>query len=320
MLLSQLIPSNVVESPLAPINNYKSIDTTFSAVISDVESTTTTVYRPIILWHGLGDNYNSTGIHNVYDIVDRLYPGIFLHSIYINEDPNKDEQNSFFGDANNQVDQVCRQLSGIPQLSQADSVDAIGFSQGGVLLRGLVERCPQIKIHNLVTFGSPHMGVMEMPLCKNDRDWLCKRRNELLKRQVWYENVQKTILPAQYFRDPYNIDKYLEHSHYLADINNERNEKNASYIENLASLNKLILVTFTKDTTVVPKESAMFCDTDPILEQTIPFDKTELYVNDYIGLKKLHGKNAVEFLTIEDGHMSISEEFIVDVASKYFGV
>ena len=98
-------------------------------------------------------------------------------------------------------------------------------------MRGLIERCP-LEVNNLITFGSPHLGVLELPLCKDRFDWLCKRRNALLKKQVWHDSVQKRVIPAQYFRDPANIDQYLEHSNYLADINNERDEKNAPYKEN----------------------------------------------------------------------------------------
>ncbi|KAI5958245.1 hypothetical protein KGF57_002600 [Candida theae] len=276
-------------------------------------------YRPVILWHGLGDNYNASGIHEVNESISGLYPGIFFHSIYIDEDPSTDQQKSLFGDANKQVDQVCDQLRGIKELATAEGIDAIGFSQGGVLLRGLIERCSHLSFHNLITFGSPHMGVMEMPLCKDPRDWICKRRNELLKRQVWNDNVQKRVLPAQYFRDPFEYEKYLKHSLYLADVNNERKDKNATYVENLTKLNKLVLVTFTEDTTVVPKESAMFCDIDTTWRQTIPFDKTDLYIHDYIGIRYLHEMGRIDFRDIEAEHMSISDEFIEEIALNYLG-
>ncbi|KAG5421564.1 hypothetical protein I9W82_000655 [Candida metapsilosis] len=276
-------------------------------------------YRPVVLWHGLGDNYNGSGIHNVNELISRLYPGIFFHSIYIDEDPSGDQQKSLFGNANQQVDLVCDQLKGIQELANSDGIDAIGFSQGGVLLRGLIQRCPDVSFHNLITFGSPHMGVMEMPLCQDPRDWICKRRNELLKKQVWNDNVQRRILPAQYFRDPFEYEKYLKHSLYLADINNERKDKNATYVENLTKLNKLVLITFTEDTTVVPKESAMFCDIDTKWKQTIPFDKTDLYTRDYIGIRQLHESGKIEFHDIEAEHMSISDEFIEEIALKYLG-
>ena len=50
---------------------------------------------------------------------------------------------------------------------------------------------------------------------------------------------------------------YLNHSMFLADVNNERPERNSSYAKNLSSLGKLVMIMFTHDDTVVPKESAV---------------------------------------------------------------
>lgn len=273
-------------------------------------------YRPVVVWHGLGDDYNSSGIHDLQNILDSLYPGIFVYSIRLDDNPSADQQSSFFGDANEQIDQVCEALHNITELHQG--FDAIGFSQGGVFFRGLIERC-QVKVENLITFGSPHFGVLELPLCKDPKDWVCKRRNQLLKKQVWHDIVQKRVIPSQYFRDPLNIESYLKYSNYLADINNEREVKNDSYKEKFSRLNRLVLVSFAEDTTVVPKESSKFFDFDPIAKTSIPFEQTELYRDDFIGLKALNERGAIDFLDIEAEHMHIDEEFIRDIATKYFG-
>ena len=64
---------------------------------------------------------------------------------------------SLFGDANKQIDEVCQQLRNITELLHG--FDSIGFSQGRVFMRGLIERCP-LEVNNLITFGSPHLGVL----------------------------------------------------------------------------------------------------------------------------------------------------------------
>lgn len=274
--------------------------------------------RPIVMWHGLGDNFNSSGMHKVSAIFDQIYPDIYIHSIFIDSNPSTDEHKSLFGDANDQVKIACEQLSEDKRLS--NGFDAIGFSQGGVLLRGLVERCSSISVNNLITFGSPHMGVLELPLCRNDKDWVCKRRNQLLKRQVWNDNIQRTVLPASYFRDPYQYDKYTLHSHYLADVNNELVDKDdTSYRENLIKLNNFVLITFTQDTTLVPKDSAGFQDVDINTGKTIPFDETTIYKEDLIGIKYLHEANKLKFLTIDGDHMAINETFFADIATEFLG-
>lgn len=269
--------------------------------------------KAIVLWHGLGDNYNSTGMRRMAEIIGQIMPNVFVHSVYIDESPTTDERRSLFGDANTEVDIACEQLAQIPEL--ADGFGAIGFSQGGLFLRALIERCPNVTVSKLVTFGSPHMGVLEFPLCAHDDDWVCKRRNELLKRQVWNTQVQKSVVPAQYFRDPLQYRSYLEHSNFLCYVNNERPSTFSSEAkERFSRLDKLVLIKFDKDTTLVPKESAYFQELGEL------FEDSRLYLEDLIGLKKLHQENKVDFYSVDDEHMRFSDQFFVDIVMNYFSV
>ncbi|ODV79841.1 alpha/beta-hydrolase [Suhomyces tanzawaensis NRRL Y-17324] len=290
-------------------------------IISDInlknENVAHQEFRPVVIWHGLGDQYNSTGIHKAAEILDDFYPGIFVYSVYLDLDPEKDQKKSLFGDANVELEQVCEQLATIPELKQG--FDLIGFSQGGLFLRALVERCSDVNVNNLITFGSPHLGVLELPMCENPGDWVCRRRNELLKKQVWFDSVQKRVIPAQYFRDPVNYNQYLLHSNFLVNVNNERPLSfNSSYKNNLQKLNKLVLFQFTRDTTLVPKETAWFIDFD-VSGTSIPFEKSKIYVQDLIGLKELHLNDKIDFKAIDTDHMVISEAVLHEIAEKYLG-
>lgn len=142
----------------------------------------------------------------------------------------------------------------IPELQ--NGFDAIGFSQGGVFLRGYIERCNNPPVSSLMTFGSPHNGIAALPLC-GKTDFLCRNRNRLFEANVYTDYSQEHIVSAQYYRDPNRYEEYLEKSRYLADVNNERAEKNKTYSENLGSIEKFIMVMFDQDVTVVPKESAV---------------------------------------------------------------
>lgn len=272
-------------------------------------------YRPVVIWHGLGDHYNSTGIHKVADLFNRYYPGIEVYSISLDEIPSNDQQLSMFGDANIQLQQVCDKMKTIPNISSG--FDGIGFSQGGLFLRALVQRCDDIKIANLITFGSPHMGVSELPLCEKN-DWICKGRNAILKKQVWFSRVQRLLIPAQYFRDPKELDKYLKYSNFLADINNERDSINKTYSERLSKLENLVLIEFLKDTTLVPKESSKFFDRSANGE-IIDFNQTRIYQQERLGLKSLYETNRIEFLSIDADHMDIPVLFVERIAKKYIG-
>lgn len=58
---------------------------------------------------------------------------------------------------NEQIDFVAEQIANITELK--DGFDAIGFSQAGQFLRAYVERYNSPPVHNLITFGSQHMGM-----------------------------------------------------------------------------------------------------------------------------------------------------------------
>lgn len=273
--------------------------------------------KAFVLWHGLGDRYDSQYLGESAELIRSVIPGAFVHSVYLNQNPSTDAQMSILGYANDQVSFVCDQLANITELQ--NGFGAIGFSQGGLFLRAIIERCPNVTVTSLVTFGSPQMGVLELPLCADDKDWVCKRRNAFLKKQVWNSRVQKTIVPAQYFRDPVQYTKYLKSSMFLADLNNERAENfSAVARERFSALKKLVLIKFTQDTTLVPKESAFFEELDPLTNSIIPFNETKLYKDDLIGFKSLNDAKKVDFYTVDDKHMRFLKTFFTQIVESYF--
>lgn len=76
-------------------------------------------------------------------------------------------------------------------------------------------------------------------------------------------------------QDPYHYDKYLAHNLFLADINNERSQKQQQYKQNMLSLKQLVLVRFADDVLVVPKDSAWFGYWDG--HRLLSMNETQLY-------------------------------------------
>ena len=66
------------------------------------------------------------------------------------------------------------------------------------------------------------------------------------------------IAPAQYWHDPFNHTEFLNGSIYLADINNEREEKRDEYRENLLRLENFVMVRWRDETTIIPAASSQF--------------------------------------------------------------
>lgn len=280
-----------------------------------------TLYHPLVVWHGLGDSHSSPGMLDFSSMIRDIYPGIFIHSIFIEQDQDKDRRAGFFGNVDHQVGLVAEQLAAIPELE--GGFDAIGFSQGGQFLRGFAERYNHPPIRNLITFGSQHMGISDIPLC-HPRDLVCQAARRITKSAVYGHWAQSNLVQAQYFRDPTKYEAYLATNNYLVSINNEvAFSRNHTYAQNLASLNKLVLVLFSQDTTVVPKESAWFgserpgqgdvlgLDANPqgvLVEEKskiIPMRLQHLYLEDWIGLRELDERNGVVFEVCEGKHMQL---------------
>ncbi len=278
---------------------------------------------PLLIWHGLGDNYAADGLHSVGDLANETNPGTYVYYIRLDEDPASDRTATFLGNLTEQIGQVCSDIATHEVLSKAPAVNAIGFSQGGQFLRGLVERCgATIKVKNLVTFGSQHNGIAKYQTC-GDGDWLCKAYVGLLKSKTWSSWVQGHLVPAQYFKATDDAtgeptDDYLENSNFLADINNERALKNVAYAKNLAALDNFVMYLFEDDTTVIPKESGWFAYTNLTSGEVVGLRERDIYKEDWIGLKKLDDKGALHFKTTEGGHMSLSEEVLTDVFKTWF--
>lgn len=187
------------------------------------------------------------------------------------------------------------------------------------------------------------MGISDIPLCR-PYDFLCQVARRAARGAVYSSWAQNNLIQvgglaclgtvvlyirlqqAQYFRDPSNYDTYLKANHFLSSINNEVEEsRNQTYARNLASLRNLVLVIFTKDKTVVPKESAWFGSesipggnsiirvhsdqrvlTAP--EKTIiPMREQPLYLEDWIGLRELDERGGVTFASCAGEHMQMSD-------------
>ena len=116
-----------------------------------------------------------------------------------------------FGNVNSQLEGVAAQLDSIEELS--DGFDAIGFSQGmcaiahlvvgssddttgGQFLRAYVERYNSPPVHNLITFGSQHMGIADIPTCRPG-DWTCQLARRAARAGVYTHWAQSNLVQVR---------------------------------------------------------------------------------------------------------------------------
>lgn len=101
------------------------------------------------------------------------------------------QTDSQYGNVDQQLAIVAEQLTSIPELGRG--FDAIGFSQGGQFLRAYVERNNTLPVHNLITFGSQHMGISDLPVC-NAFDLLCQVARRAAKAGVYNGWAQENLI------------------------------------------------------------------------------------------------------------------------------
>jgi len=119
------------------------------------------------------------------------------------------------------------------------------------------------------------------------------------------------LVQAQYWHDPLQEDEYKEYSQFIGPINNEQTT-NPDYIENLKKLENFVMIMFTKDTMVVPKESAHFAYYAPGQDSKIlPLFESDIFTTDRLGLQHLNSTGRLHFLEMEGDHLQFTEDDFV---------
>jgi len=271
---------------------------------------------PVVLWHGMGDSCcNPLSMGHIKKTLEEQMPGVYVISLRIGDNVIQDTENGFFMNVNSQVSMVCDQLAKDPLLQAG--YNAMGFSQGAQFLRAVAQRCPSPQMKNLISIGGQHQGVFGLPRCPASAA-ICNAVRKLLNHGAYVDFVQNTLVQAEYWHDPLDENLYREKSIFIGDINNER-VKNSTYKENLMKLQNFVMVLFTQDGMVVPRESEWFGFYTPGQAQEItPLNQSALYTEDWIGLKQMDADGKLKFLSIDGDHLQMPEEFFInEIINKY---
>uniref|UniRef100_A0AC35TGK0 Palmitoyl-protein thioesterase 1 n=1 Tax=Rhabditophanes sp. KR3021 TaxID=114890 RepID=A0AC35TGK0_9BILA len=267
------------------------------------------VSLPIVLWHGMGDSCcNPLSMGSVKRLLEDTLKGVYVHSLELGDNVVSDTEHGFFANMNEIVDMACQKIKADAELQ--NGYNSIGFSQGGLFVRALAQRCPFPKMNYLVSIGGPQQGIYGFPFCIGNSK-ACKIVSKLLNYGAYESFIQKSVVQAQYWHDPIRSDLYKNRSIFLADINNE-NKINVDYKENIEDLKGMILVKFLKDEMIVPRESSWFGFFGADGSTVSKMENTTLYLEDRIGLKALHESGRLHFLEVNGEHLRISGKELVD--------
>jgi len=262
-------------------------------------------WRPVVLMHGL--LASSEAMSHAQQWIEQDFPGIYTKNVEI----GNGREDSLFININDQVEMFAAQVQNDTNL--AKGFNLVCHSQGGIICRGFIERYNNPPVYNYVSWAGPQDGVYGVPalnyLCP---DYLCPYLDwvmDLVLTSWTDEWVQTHLTFAAYWKDPFAMDDYLLYNSYLADINNEREVKNATYKEHITSLNTVLLIFSTIDNIVIPMQSPWFYfyaeGSDTII---VPMNESQQYNQDWIGLKTLNEAGKLQMYGIDCDHQDIPRD------------
>nr|GMD31684.1 palmitoyl-protein thioesterase 1 isoform X1 [Ipomoea batatas] len=257
-----------------------------------------TAALPFVVFHGISDKCSNGGISEFTQVLSN-WSGSPGYCIEI----GNGMWDSWLMPFTKQTEFACEQVKSMSELS--DGYNIIGLSQGNMVARGLIEFCdggPPVK--NLISLAGPHAGIASVPLCGSGV--FCIMVDLLLDLAIYSDFVQDHLAPAGYIKIPTDIEAYREGCKFLPKLNNEV-EMNSTYKKRFTSLENLVLIMFDNDKVLVPKETSWFgYFSDGSWSPLLSARETELYTEDWIGLRALDEAGKVKFINVTGSHLEIT--------------
>jgi palmitoyl-protein thioesterase len=318
----------------------------------------------IVLVHGMGDTCcNPLSLGKIESLIESSSNTETnkVISIKFGRNSVSDFISGFIGNAFSLVEDFgCAQLRKAKEemmmnhddtIENDDKVETIllGFSQGGVFARAMVETCED-EVNALITFGAPHSGVWKFPGCDKmanalSRKW-CEYSRKVASKAAYSKMLKSKSVQASYFRDVSDakrFEQYVRSGSLLSVINGEddgsddddaRGEESKMKMgqrrrEKMCNLDVFAMFSFEKDEVVVPRDSAVFSDapsvpfeyTEEKSSELLNVRETKFYLNEEDGLclRELDEKNRMKIDVVPDAHhMQFSLEwFTENVIDKY---
>jgi palmitoyl-protein thioesterase len=166
---------------------------------------------PTAVFHSMGDSCKNP---EVYELEKMIAAGTnaAVHSV------GSSHFHNLFNSFETTAQKACQEIIANPDFQ--GEFNLVGLSQGGLLARYIAEECEMPgKVRNMLTLGSPHMGIAALPHCFTGT--FCHIANHIANKFVYSSFAQNWFAPAAFFRNTENLDSYVHGSTFLPALNNE---------------------------------------------------------------------------------------------------
>lgn len=254
-------------------------------------------FKPVVIVHGIMTGAESMLI--IREEIQRYHPGTVVYNTdrYAGWSSLENAWHQVF-EFQNDLQQICK--------DHPDGVILLGYSQGGLMARGVMQIYPEHCVKKFISLSSPQAG-------QYGTDFLHLIFPSLIAKtayQLFYTYVGQHTSVGNYWNDPHHQDRFEQFSIFLPYINNDLPSTNSSqFRDTILKLDQVILIGGPDDGVITPWESSHFGyynGTDDV----IPCKQRKIYLEDRIGLRTLDESGRLKLVTMAgvkhfDWHLNV---------------
>ena len=176
--------------------------------------------------------------------------------------------------------------------SQYDQIIAVGYSQGGIIWRTMIEMWEDHNVVLFISLASPQHGIYGTPpLLEMFLPFLDPFSRSKAVYKIGYSKFGQTLSFFNYYLDPTNYDIYLKGNKFFPELNNEAGTPAEKELrkKNFLKLSKFVLIGGPGENVIDPWQSTVFgyYTEDGFDKGMIPMEESRLFVEDLFGLRSL---------------------------------
>ncbi|XP_075213454.1 palmitoyl-protein thioesterase 2 isoform X2 [Lycorma delicatula] len=176
-----------------------------------------------------------------------------------------------------------------------EGINLIGYSQGGLIARGILEAFPDHNVKTFISLSAPQGGQYGTQFLH----LFFKNMTKNTAYRLFYSKLGQHTSVGNYWRDPHHEKLYLKYSNFLPFVNNDETCPDTMYFKlGITNLKKLVLIGGPSDGVISPWQSSHFGYYDDD-ENVLELKDQISFQNDVLGLKTLNDSNRLEIISVD---------------------